>query len=187
MADAKHEADSGRLAEFRALVNRADKGDRAVLPVVKEVFDGVPGLWDAYGDLARSAETILIDLLAGNSQLTKVGVRKHLAAMRADLAGPEASPVERLLVDRVVACWLQTQQADVAYAKSLDGAASSEIERCHRRQDRAVRLYLKAIRTLGTVRRLLVTPLQVNIADRQVNIAGSDRLTGTRRRKTGSG
>ena len=46
------------------------------------------------------------------------------------------------------------------------------MEPYQRRQDRAARQYLKALRSLAEVRRLLVPTVQVNIAKRQVNIAG---------------
>jgi hypothetical protein len=64
-----------------------------------------------------------------------------------------------------------------------------EVEFYHRRQDRAARQYLKAMRSLAEVRRLLVPSLQVNIADRQVNIAGLEgaSLTAARRVRRSAG
>jgi len=39
-------------------------------------------------------------------------------AMRTELAGPRPSPIERLLVQRVVACWLQVYHADAMAAQA---------------------------------------------------------------------
>jgi len=80
-------------------------------------------------------------------------------------------PLEQLLVDRVVACWLQVQYADAIYAQN---ARKGEVtwtdgdyyQRC---QDRAHRGYLWAIRSLAQVRRLLASTIQVNIAEQQIN------------------
>ena len=172
MSDPLSMWDASLQARLDAMVKRADGGDQAVLPTIKQIFDAVLGVWDAYGDLATIAQNALIDLLAGKSVLTREALRKKIAAMRAELAGPEASPLERLLVERVVACWLQSYHADFAYARSLMNASSKEAEHYQRRQDRAARQYLKALRSLALVHRLLISPVQVNVAERQVNIAG---------------
>jgi hypothetical protein len=172
--------DIERQATLDDMVRRADAGDRAALPAVRELFDTVPGIWSSYGDLATVAQNSIVDLLAGKSVLTREGIRKTTASMRAELAGPNASPLERLLVERVVACWLLSYQADLAYADSLTRASPIDSEHCQRRQDRATRQYLHALRSLAVVRRLLVPTVQVNVAERQVNIAGGDFRFGTR-------
>jgi hypothetical protein len=172
--------DDDRQATLRALVKQADRGDQAALPAIKQVFDAVPSLWDAYGNIATIAQNSIVDLVAGKSVVTREGIRKTMAAMRADVSGPNASPLERLLVERVVACWALSYQADLAYADSLTRASPIESEHCQRRQDRAARQYLAALRSLAIVRRLLVPTVQVNVAERQVNIAGGDFHIGTR-------
>jgi hypothetical protein len=40
---------------------------------------------------------------------------RNLELLRAALAGPNPTPIERLLVQRVVACWLQVQNASLRY------------------------------------------------------------------------
>ena len=159
-------------AQVEIAVKRADCGDQNALLATRRLFDMLPNLWDAYGNLADAAERALVDLYAGQSVLTGEALRKRLAEMRVELEGPQASPLEKLLVERVVACWLQSYHADYAYARALKELPSKEVEFYQRRQDRAARQYLKALRSLADVRRLLVPALQVNIADRQVNIAG---------------
>jgi hypothetical protein len=118
----------------------------------------------------------VIDLWAEKSALASAGLRRRLAAMRVELAGPEASPRERLLAEQVVACRLQSCQADLANTRAVRDLRADAVESYQRRQDRAARQYLKALRTLAEVRRLLVSAVQVNIAKRQVNIAGPVNL-----------
>jgi len=163
---------SALIARIDEATKRADRGDKSALAVIAQVFDLVPSVWESYGNLAAAAENALVELWAGDSALTRAGLRRKLAAMRGELAGPEASPLERLLVERVVACWLQSYHADFAYAGALKELPPKEAEHYQRRQDRAARQYLKALRNLAEVRRLLVPTVQVNIAKRQVNIAG---------------
>ena len=92
--------------------------------------------------------------------------------MRADLAGPNPTPIERLLVERVVACWLQVQDADVRYAQAKD-LSLKWYEYCQRRMNHSHKRYLSAVKTLALVRKLAVPVLQVNIAKKQVNVAGA--------------
>jgi hypothetical protein len=47
-----------------------------------------------------------------------------------------------------------------------------QVEHQEERRDRAHRRYLTAIKTLATVRKLALPVLQVNIAKKQVNVAG---------------
>jgi len=175
---------SGLIAQIEAVTRRADRGDQKALAVIKQVFDEIPAVWDSYGNLAAAAESALVDLWSGGSALTREGLRRRLAAMRAELAGTDATPLERLLAERVVASWLHSTHADYAYARALNSERPwNELEFHQRRQDRAARQYLKALRSLADVRRLLLPTLQVNIAKRQVNIAGPVRVkaAGSRR------
>lgn len=90
--------------------------------------------------------------------------------MRGELAGPNPTPLESLLVGRVVACWLQVQDADLRYVQGQKECNIAQGEYNQRRQDRAHKRYLSAIRTLARVRKLALPVLQINIAERQVNI-----------------
>jgi hypothetical protein len=100
------------------------------------------------------------------STLLLVGYHQHNR-----LAGPEPSVLERLLVDRVVACWIQIEYADLAYAQLATTLTSGHRDYLQRRQDRAHRRYLSAIRTLAQVRRLVEPVVQVNIGAQQQNVA----------------
>lgn len=166
------------LARTTALVKRAEAGDNEALAITREIFDLVPDLWDAYGDLASAAEKALVDLYSGDNVLGRDALTRKLATVRAELAGPETSPLEQLLVERVVACWLQSYHADFAYARALKELPPDQVNPYERRQDRAARQYLKSLQSLATVRRLLVPMVQINVGERQVNVAspnlGSD-------------
>ena len=81
----------------------------------------------------------------------------------------------RLLGERVAACWLNVYYIDALYAERLNYVTAEQGEYFQRRQERAQRLYLSAIRTLAPVRRLLVPVVQVNIGAQQVNVANGSR------------
>jgi hypothetical protein len=82
-----------------------------------------------------------------------------MESLRAELLGPDPTPVERLLVDRVAACWLQVQEADIR-----DGLAAGRYEPglskyLVGRATAAHRRYLSALKTLELVRKLAVPVL----------------------------
>lgn len=160
-------------ADINELIQRGNEGDRRALSALREVFDEYPGLWEECGNLALQAERALVAMVAGENEVTQEAMSRKLAAMREELAGSEPTPLERLLVERVVACWFQVQYADAIYAQNVTNGRMTfeQGDYYQRRQDRAHGRYLSAIRTLAQVRRLLTPPMQVNIGARQVNVA----------------
>ncbi len=88
------------------------------------------------------------DLLHGQS------IRRHVEKMRMDLGGPSPTPLEQVVVDRIVVCWLATQYAVLAEAASKgDGNKVAELK--IRRAESMNRRLLAAAKSLGTIRRLL--------------------------------
>jgi len=107
-ADEKeHAPDADALAEIRAVVTLAKKGDTAVLPRLRVLLDSHPILWRKYGDLAAQAEQLWVALAAGPDHYLRECLLRQAGALREELAGPDAGPVERLLGERVVMMWLQ--------------------------------------------------------------------------------
>jgi hypothetical protein len=157
--------------ELRKLLDRAQKGDERTLPLIRKMLEN-PDRVDGFGgDLARQAELSFVKAAAGDNLLFKEALPRKLEQLRGELAGPNPMPVERLLVERIVACWLQVQDADVRYAQAKNLSLEWG-EYYQRRMDRAHRRYLSAIKALATVRKLALPVLQVNIAEKQVNLAG---------------
>ena len=91
-------------------------------------------------------------------------IARKLELLRAELAGPALTPVEWLLVERAVACWLQVQDADLRYAQHQATLSVRQLDLYQRRIDAAHRQYLSALKALATVRKLAVPALQVNVA-----------------------
>src|SRR6516164_1103310 len=105
------------LERLQRLVERAEKGDASVLGELRVALDANPWVWERYGDLAQQSQAAWLRLVAGRNLLLLESARRKAEQLRAELAGPAPSPLERLLVERVVACWLQVHYADAAYAQ----------------------------------------------------------------------
>jgi hypothetical protein len=157
--------------EIRNLLRRAESGDETALPVVRKEMDLFPKLASQCGDLARIAQHELISVMSGKNLLMKEALPRKLEAMREELAGPTPTPLEKIMVERVAACWLAVQHAELLVAQQTFGnVAVQQIELYQRRLDHSHRRYLSAIRTLAQIRKL-GPAVQVNITEQQVNVA----------------
>jgi hypothetical protein len=158
--DVKEKEAELKLAEW---VRRAEMGDATVMPMLSAIFDVAPSRWKRYGGLAVRVEAVWLKLMAGDNLMLRETVRRQLEEMKAELAGEAATPLERLLVDRAAATWLQCQLAD-AGAATAQGCTPSEEATALRRQNAAHKRHLQALKSLAVVRRLLrprLSPVQL--------------------------
>jgi hypothetical protein len=142
--------------ELRRVLERAEQGDHTVLPVLRKLLDANPQAWQSWGDLAMQAEVAWVTLAAGPNLVLKESLTRKLAALRAELAGSTPTPLVRLLVDRVVITWVQVHHADAISAQAKERNLSlTQLDHLQKRQERAQRGHLAAIKALATVQRLL--------------------------------
>ena len=158
--------------EFRELLKRAAKGDTATLPAIRKLLEN-PANIDAFGgNLARYAQRLLVSALSGEDLSVREAIHAKLDVLRKELLGENPTPVERLLVERVVACWLSVQDAEIRTASQKE-MTLKQGDFHQRRLDATHRRYLAALKALALVRKLAIPALQINVARKQVNIATS--------------
>jgi len=157
--------------ELLALTDRAQKGDETAMPALRELLQEPANVNALGGDLAKQAQLTLINKFSGQNLLLKESLTRKLDLLRDELAGPNPTPLERLLVERIVTCWLHLYHLEMNYANkdSMSLELGGYYQRCI---SSAQKRYLAAIKTLALVRKLAVPVLQVNIAEKQVNVAG---------------
>ncbi len=168
--------------QIQQVIERAERGDRTALPDLQCILDAYPQVWQQAGDLAAQVQAAWIKIVAGDNLLLEQAVQRQLQEMRQELDGGSASPLEKILIERIVACWLQTQQADAATAQSHSNAPAVHALLL-RRQESAQKRLLQATQRLAMVRKLLRPALSpVELAMRS---GGDGRVGG--RGKTASG
>src|SRR5262245_59336049 len=86
--------------ELTALVRRAERGDQADLEQRPWLLERTT-LVSTLGDLGRQAQHTLIAKFAGSNPVWTEILPRKLDQLRAELAGPDPTPLERLLVERV--------------------------------------------------------------------------------------
>ncbi len=167
------------------LVERANNGDRQAAVELGPCLDRHPKVWRHVGDQSRQAQEQLLNFICGKEHLAdQEATRRTMAVMRQELAGPESSPLEQMLIDRIVLCWLHVAFLEQATTACLQHAAEKtttsiaqaefglkQIDAHQQWIDRAHRRYLAACKALAQVRRLGVPAIQVNVGEQQVNVA----------------
>ena len=157
--------------ELRQLLTKANKGDKQAFATVCRV-PGTAWFWEESGNVAYQAqESMLIGFMGADALVVHEAQRRKCAALRRDLAGTAPTPMETLLVDRVVLCWLHLHCVEALYAQHMSTFSLMQHAFYLRRLAMAQRRYLAAITALAQVRRLQVPAVQVNIAREQLNVA----------------
>ncbi len=165
------ESDTPNLTSLLDTITRADTGDAQAVEHLRECFHDVPKVVDVVSGLAHNAETaILANVSPGAQEL----FRQQGSNLRRDLRGDgTGSVLETILIRRVCLDYMASLQADLAKSLAPGESRSLELARFYDQQaDRAHRRFLSSVESLARVRKL-ITPIQINIAKRQVNVAGT--------------
>jgi hypothetical protein len=159
------------LKDLKALLRRVQEGDEEAVPRLREILDATPTLARRFVDPAVQVERSMIQTYAGDDLRVKETMPRTLRALRNELAGADPSPLEQILVERVVATWFQLQYFETLYAQNMKELTNTQSEYHQKRLDHAHRRHLSAIKTLAQIRKL-GPAVQINIADKQINTAG---------------
>ncbi len=169
------------VRQFLELIKGIDKDDPkpAHIQALRQMLRDHPDLWRVSGDLASAAAFNLagkLNSLPHISESLKFGWR----TMKDELGYPIAPPLERLLIEQVVLCWLHMYLIDLEYtAATAQSIPLASADHWERRLSAAQRRYLRACESLARIRKLArATPaLQVNIAahgGQQLNLVSGD-------------
>ena len=162
-------ADRERLSE---LIERAKSIKTKEVDELQRLFAKYPDLWRSV-DMARAAARIM-GQKEGDGKAVSASLNANYEGKRRDLSRPQDGPLETMLVEHVALCWLRMQMMEQKYT----GATSQDMtlalaDHWERKLSSAQRRYLRAAETLARVRRLALPVMQVNVAEKQVNIAGA--------------
>jgi hypothetical protein len=120
------------------------------------------------GDLSAIAEKSWVKLAVGDSPLFVASLQLTLARLKSDLGGAKPTPLERLLIEDISVAWLQLHYEDIVCAQQYGEVSRERGEYIQRRQERAHRRYISALRALAQLRRIPVPLVQINVAQNQV-------------------
>ncbi len=107
-------ADAGQ--RLTALAAAAQTGDRAAEGALKEFLEQYPQLWEKFGDLSVVAQEHWLRLIAKGDSLLLAAMRCKLDHWRETLDAYRTEPISLMLVERIIATWLQLAHADAMVA-----------------------------------------------------------------------
>ena len=138
-------------------LQRIVAGDKTALVEFRKLLRDKPEIVESYASkprdvlLARIA-SITKGIAVGAPSIYKEALTAKMDLLRAELSGTQPSAIERLLIERIITCWLQTFDAD--FQSALRGECTIEQALYdQRRQDQSHKRLLSALKTLAVVRR----------------------------------
>jgi hypothetical protein len=148
--------DDAVVNELLDVLHNPGADEQSAWPRVQRLLKDRPEIVDHFGDIAKVAAENWLSLYARTSMLMKETTRLKMEAWKATLAGPHPSPLEVLLIEEAMVCWLQTHYFAVMYAQALQARASEAIvdEIC-RRQDASRKSLAETLCHLAELRRML--------------------------------
>jgi len=162
--------DEDSLDDLLTLIRQSDAGNKAALERLRETYTVLPELAGKLTSLQHYAEQDTLCSLQPGARETSLAQATN---MRKKLSGENPSPMEQLLVNRVVLDWLHALEADRHCTLRPGESRPLALSEFYEKQaDRAHRRLMRSTKTLAEIRKLLRPTLQVNIADKQVNVAG---------------
>ena len=176
MADSKavQPYGSAEVGEFVELVHKTNKTKPKSEDVeaLRECLHKSPVLWRLFGDIAKLAAEELIDAASGDQVVVRESLKTGQEELRRDLGYQQASALERLLIDQVVLCWLRLHYGEHNYTAVTKGATPIVLaDYWERKLSASQRRFMRACETLARIRKLGLRVVQVNIADKQLNVA----------------
>jgi len=143
-----------RLAQtFERVRQRANSGDRRARESLKAYLKANPELWTRFGKLAHSAAVALIDAFSNGDWLVSEVMKRQVGQMRDELTDPDATPLEKMAIERIVVTWLRLQYTEVQSLDSKNDVGWAKY--WLRRLEVADKLYRSAIQSFASIRELL--------------------------------
>ena len=151
------------------LIHKAGKGDQKTC---QQLYDYLDAEGTAEGFVHSMTDTPSQILTIAHEHLViQEALRRRLEQMKQELGWETATALERLLIERIVLCWHHLYRMETGYQRALKESLSLEKSLYYQKVlDRAQKRHLAAIQSLALVRRLQIPPVQVNIADKQMNV-----------------
>ena len=160
------------LKEFSEIVNSAEGKplDDETAGRLRKYLVEHPEVYDMVGRVAYvTAEQMLTHMVKHDG--LRIAISEEMELMRDNLGYASAAPIERMMIDHIVMCWVRLQLVEMEYTEVIvRRGAVKYIEHVEKRLNAAQRRYIRATEASTRIRKLISqTPaLQVNIANQQI-------------------
>jgi hypothetical protein len=140
------------IRKFGALVTDADR-DGKKLPPLRAFLAEHPGICGQIGFFGETVVSSLIGKLVAKRAGSQTILRGQYNDLLKELGAADASPLEKLMINRIGLCWLRLMITESACALLLNGNfALKQCEHYDKELTRAHRRYTSAIESLSRLR-----------------------------------
>lgn len=156
-------------ADFSQTLALAQSGDAQA---AREVFAMIKGAASerafvaVLADVGTRNQKHITEGMGFNTPFLSGAIERQLEIMRADLGGEDAPPLERMLIERILSCWLLVNSLEGQVSNQGHPALSEQLDK---RLQRAHKRHLSAVLALAQVRKLNIS-IQINLANQQINL-----------------
>jgi hypothetical protein len=167
--------DPDRLNEFTQLIERAyqKNPDKKDLKALREFLINYPELCRAVYSLADEVRRLFIRKMMDNKTV-EVAMEEHTVHLRNEFGYHDAPVMEQLIIENIILAWLRVYWTEYQLTLFMGRQIRfAEVEFWERRLSMAQRRYLRACESLAKIRKMAIPALQLNIGDKQVNVAGN--------------
>lgn len=151
-----------------ALVLRSNEGDEEAYKAIAKSYEHI---YEGLTVTGRNLLKCMVKSFAGEDRrMSQIIVASDILANRDKLAGDSPSPLELVLAERVALCQAALDYLEVQFYQPATVNIHVSIVHQHRISIAQSRL-VQAIKALAQVRKLQLPNVQVNIGEKQVNVA----------------
>ena len=148
-----------QVQDIDKVLSRVQQGDNTALPALRALLQQQPDIAQVLGDMAANVQMVWIGQIVEGNQGMGLCIETTMQEHKKQLAGPQPSALETLLIERIMLDWLYLHMLelyDVLGQKTSRTIPQAEYSQ--KRIDRAHRRYNRSLMALAQVRRLM-TPM----------------------------
>lgn len=142
-------AQAAARGELQNLIARAKKGDVSALPRLRKYLADNDFLWRTAGNIGVQAQAAWAKLTCGRNLYLQECLVQRTNALKHELTGESPTPIEKLLVERIVTGWLQLGFLETREAQQGEQQVRWA-EHLRRRQDQVFRQYMTSLTIVST-------------------------------------
>jgi hypothetical protein len=164
------------FVDFIEKVSRAykEKPDKKDLQEIRKFLKNNPELCKFVFGLAESLQGTLIKNMI-QQEVPRIALEEYAMNLRKEFGYHDAPVMEQLIIENIVIAWLHVYWAEFQLVLRM-GPQHTDIaisEYWERRLTLAQKRYLRACETLAKIRKMAIPAVQLNIGDKQINVAGN--------------
>jgi hypothetical protein len=167
--------DAAHAEHFIDIVARAYKAKKPAkddLQAIRQFLIEYPEFSKIVFDTVDTTQTQIMKNYVG-SEVAQIAIEEHAAYIRAEMGYHEAPIMEKMLIENIITAWLRVQWLEFLITAKMSGEFRIPVmEFWQKSSATAQRSYLAACETLAKIRKMKLPNIQLNIGDKQINVAG---------------